>query len=248
MPVELDGRVALVTGASRGIGAAIAERLAEAGANVAVGYGRDAAAAEEVAGKIMASGRRAVTTRGEVEDPAKVTKMVDAVESELGSIDILVSNAGIAPQQRLEEITVEDWDRVMNVNLRPAFLLAKRLTPGMRERGWGRVILISSVAAFTGGLVGPHYTASKAALIGLARALAGPLAPYDVTVNAVSPALIKGGATLPGGEEARRQLAEQIPVGRLGCPKEVAEAVLALVSNPFITSQTLSVDGGLYPR
>jgi 3-oxoacyl-[acyl-carrier protein] reductase len=118
----------------------------------------------------------------------------------------------------------------------------------MRERGWGRVIFVSSVAAFTGGLVGPHYTASKAALIGLARALAGPLAPYGVTVNAIAPALIKGGATLPGDEEAHRQLAEQIPVGRLGCPEEAAEAVLCLVSNPFITAQTLSVDGGLYPR
>jgi 3-oxoacyl-[acyl-carrier protein] reductase len=248
MPMELDGRVALVTGASRGIGAAIAVRLAKAGANIAVSYGHDAEAAEEVAGKIRDSGRRAVKAQGEVEDPAKVKKMVDAVESELGSIDILVSNAGIAPQQDLEEITTEDWDRVMNVNLRPAFLLAKRLTPGMQDRRWGRVIFVSSVAAFTGGLVGPHYTASKAALIGLARALSGPLAPYGVTVNAVAPALIKGGATLPGGEEAHRQLADQIPVGRLGCPEEVAEAVLSLVLNPFITSQTLSVDGGLYPR
>src|ERR687885_1694309 len=246
--MELDGRVALVTGASRGIGAAIAERLAKAGTNVAVGYGRDAAAAEEVAGKIMASGRRAVTARGEVEDPAKVAKMVDAVESELGSIDVLVSNAGIAPQQGLQEITVEDWDRVMDVNLRPAFLLAKRLAPGMRERGWGRVVLVSSVAAFTGGLVGPHYTASKAALIGLARALAAPLAPHGVTVNAVAPALIEGGETLPGDEEARRQLASRIPVGRLGRPEEVAEVVRAIVENPFITAQTVSVDGGLHPR
>lgn len=248
MPIEVDGRVALVTGASRGIGAAIAERLAKAGADIAVGYGRDADAAEEVARKIITAGRRAVAARVEVEDPAKVKMLIEAVESELGPIDILISNAGIAPQQDLEEITVEDWDRVMNVNLRPAFLLAKRLTPGMHERGWGRVVLVSSVAAFTGGLVGPHYTASKTALIGLARALAGPLAPYGVTVNAVAPALIKGGATLPGGEEAHRQLAEQIPVGRLGCPEEVAEAVLYLVLNPFITSQTLSVDGGLYPR
>src|SRR5919199_4889318 len=173
--MELDGRVALVTGASRGIGAAIAERLAKAGTNVAVGYGRDAVAAEEVAGKIAASSRRAVTAGGNLGDPAEIEKMVDAAESELGSIDILVSNAGIAPRQDLEEITVEDWEQVMNVNLRPAFLLAKRLVPGMRERGWGRVNLVSSVAAFTGGIVGPHYTASKAALIGLARALAAPL-------------------------------------------------------------------------
>ena len=245
---DLDGRVALVTGASRGIGAAIAERLAEAGVKVAVGYGHDAAAAEEVAGKIAASGRRAMTVGGDVEDPAEVAKMVDTAESELGAIEILVSNAGIAPQQNLEDISIEDWDRVMNVNLRPAFLLAKRLTPGMRERGWGRVILVSSVAAFTGGLVGPHYTASKAALIGLARALAAPVAPHGVTVNAVAPALIEGGATLPGDEEAHRQLAGRVPLGRLGRPEEVAEAVFSLLSNPFITGQTLSIDGGLYPR
>ena len=136
----------------------------------------------------------------------------------------------------------------MNVNLRPAFLLAKRLAPGMRGREWGRMVFISSVAAFTGGIVGPHYTTSKAGLIGLARALAGPLAPHDVTVNAVAPALIEGGETLPGDEESRRQLAELIPVGRLGSSEEVAEAVLSLVSNPFITAQTISVDGGMHPR
>ncbi len=104
----------------------------------------------------------------------------------------------------------------MDINLRPAFLLAKRLVPGTRERGWGRVVLVSSVAAFTGGLVGPHYTASKAALIGLARSLAGPLTPHGVTVNAVAPALIEGGETLPGDENSREQLAARVPVGRLG--------------------------------
>jgi 3-oxoacyl-[acyl-carrier protein] reductase len=246
--MSLDGRVALVTGGSRGIGAAIAERFAGVGANVAVGYGRDAAAAEEMVGKIVASGRRSTAVGGDVEDPAEAERMADAVEAELGPVDILVSNAGIAPQQSLEEITTEDWDRVMNVNLRPAFLLAKRLTPGMLDRGWGRVIFVSSVAAFTGGLVGPHYTASKAALIGLARALAAPLAPHGVTVNAVAPALIEGGETLPGDAEARQQLADRIPVGRLGRPEEVAEIVCAIVENPFITAQTISVDGGLHPR
>ena len=136
----------------------------------------------------------------------------------------------------------------MDVNLRPAFLLAKRLTPGMRERGWGRAVLVSSVAAFTGGLVGPHYTASKAALVGLARSLAGSLAPHGVTVNAVAPALIEGGETLPGDEDSREQLAVRVPVGRLGHPDEVAQVVHALVTNPFITAQTVSVDGGMHPR
>jgi 3-oxoacyl-[acyl-carrier protein] reductase len=246
--MDLNGRVALVTGASRGIGAAIARRLAEAGVDVAVGYESDRTAAEEQTASISEMGRGAVAVGGDVSDPAALEEMAGNVESELGPVDILVSNAGVAPQQGLEEITVEDWDRVMDVNLRPAFLLAKRLAPGMRERDWGRIVFVSSVAAFTGGIVGPHYTTSKAGLIGLARALAGPLAPHGVTVNAVAPALIEGGETLPGDEESRRQLAELIPVGRLGSPEEVAEAVLSLVSNPFITAQTISVDGGMHPR
>ncbi|HEY6689476.1 MAG TPA: 3-oxoacyl-ACP reductase family protein [Rubrobacter sp.] len=246
--MDLSGRVALVTGASRGIGAAIAKRLAEAGADVAVGYANDRTAAEEQTARISGMGRRAVAVGSDVSDPAGLEEMVGIVEVELGSVDILISNAGIAPQQSLEEITIEDWDRTMNVNLRPAFLLAKRLAPGMRGRKWGRMVFISSVAAFTGGIVGPHYTTSKAGLIGLARALAGPLAPHGVTVNAVAPALIEGGETLPGDEESRRQFAERVPVGRLGSTEEVAEAVLSLVFNPFITAQTISVDGGMHPR
>ncbi|MBA2713280.1 MAG: SDR family oxidoreductase, partial [Rubrobacteraceae bacterium] len=128
------------------------------------------------------------------------------------------------------------------------FLLARRIAPGMREREWGRIVFVSSVAAFTGGIVGPHYAASKAALIGLSRSLAASLAPHGVTVNTVAPALIEGGATLPGGEEEHSSLAANIPVGRLGTPEEVAQAVHAIVANPFITAQTVSVDGGMYPR
>lgn len=119
----------------------------------------------------------------------------------------------------------------------------------MRERGWGRVVFVSSVAAFTGGVVGPHYTASKAALVGLARSLAAPLAPRGVTVNAVAPALVEDTGTIPGDDEdSRRQLAELIPVGRLGRPEEVAAIVRAVVENPYITAQTISVDGGMHPR
>lgn len=243
----LDGRVALITGANRGIGAATAERLAEAGVKVAVGYGSDKDAAKRLAARIADAGGRTVTVGGDVVEPAEIEEVVSTVESSLGAVDILISNAGIAPSQELEEITVEDWDKVMNVNLRPAFLLAKRLTPGMRERGWGRVVFVSSVAAFTGGIIGSHYTASKAALIRLARALANPLAPHGVTVNAVAPALIETGM-LPGDDEARKELAGRIPVGRLGRPEEVTEAILSLVSNPFVTAQTVSVDGGMHPR
>jgi 3-oxoacyl-[acyl-carrier protein] reductase len=246
--VELEGRAALVTGASRGIGAAIAKLLSEAGADVAVAYGSDEKAASEVVARIEWDGRKAVAVGGDLRDPAALEEMSRAVEDALGPVDVLVSNAGIAPMQSLEEILDSDWDRVMEVNLRPAFLLARRIAPGMRERGWGRIVFVSSVAAFTGGIVGPHYTASKAALIGLAHSLAASLASHGVTVNAVAPALIEGGATLPGGEEEHSKLASNLPVGRLGTPEEVAQAVHAIVTNPFITAQTVSVDGGMYPR
>lgn len=246
--MELEGRVALVTGASRGIGAAIARRLAEAGADVAVGYGSDEESAGEVVARVERENRRAVAVGGDVRDPAAVEDMCGMVEDALGPVDVLVSNAGIAPKQSFEEVTDADWDRVMEVNARSAFLLARRLAPGMRERGWGRIVFVSSVAAFTGGIVGPHYTASKAALIGLSHSLAVSLAPHGVTVNAVAPALIEGGATLPGGEEEHRKLAENVPVGRLGMPEEVAQTVHAIATNSFITAQTISVDGGMYPR
>ena len=249
----LAGHIVLVTGASRGIGAAIAQELAREGADVAVGYESDGDAASGIVSRIERSGRRAIAVGGDLRNPAAVERICDEAEGSLGPVDVLVSNAGIAPRQQLEEISLEDWDEVMEVNLRPAFLLAKRLTPGMSERGWGRIVLVSSVAAFTGGLVGPHYTASKAALLGLTRSLAASLAPHGVTVNAVAPALIEGGGTLPGGgSEAEgpmhERLASRIPVGRLGRPKEVAQAVCSLVINPFITAQTVSVDGGMHPR
>jgi 3-oxoacyl-[acyl-carrier protein] reductase len=245
--VDLSGRTALVTGASRGIGRAIALRLAEAGIDVALGFEQAGDAAEEQAEALRQMGRRAIAIGADLSDPAQILSLVDRAEAALGPIDILVSNAGIGPRQALDEITLEDWERVMRVNLRPAFLLAQRLTPGMRERQWGRVILMSSVAAFTGGIIGPHYATSKAALLGLTHALAGPLAAYGVTVNAIAPALIETDM-MPADEPARQQIAGRIPVGRLGRAEEVADIVFALVGNAYITSQTLLMDGGIYPR
>ena len=246
--MDLNGRVALVTGATRGIGATIARRLAEAGADVAVGYGGDRESAEKLASALEDSAsKRALVVGDDLADPAQVSEMARTTEEMLGPVDILVSNAGIAKRQGFEQITVEDWDQTINVNLRAAFLLAQRLAPGMRERGWGRIVFVSSAAAFTGGIVGAHYTSSKAALIGLAHALARPLAPHGVTVNAVAPALIEQTGMIPGDAEDEKRLVG-VPVGRFGKPEEVAEAVLMLVSNPFITAQTVSVDGGLHPR
>ncbi|MBV9690656.1 MAG: 3-oxoacyl-ACP reductase FabG [Ktedonobacteraceae bacterium] len=246
--MDFHGRVALVTGASGGIGHATATRLAEAGADLALGYAGNAQAAEALAEHIRQMGQRSVTVKGDLADPNQLLTLVDTIEAHLGSIDILISNAGVGTRLPLEAISLEEWELTINVNLRSAFLLAQRVTLGMRERGWGRIVLVSSVAAFTGGIVGPHYAASKAGLIGLMHSLAGSLAPHGVTVNAVAPALIAATGMLPGNADEERALTLRIPVGRLGRPEEVAEVILSFVANPFITGQTLLVDGGIYPR
>jgi 3-oxoacyl-[acyl-carrier protein] reductase len=248
MMMDLRGRVALITGASSGIGYATALRMAEAGADIAVGYERKEQAAQVLVEHIHQMGRRAITVRGDVGKPAEVLALVDRTEAELGPIDILVSNAGGGARKRLEELTLEEWDQTMNVNLRPTFLLAQRVTPGMRERRWGRVILVSSVAAFTGGIVGPHYAASKAGLLGLMHSLAASLAPHGVTVNAVAPALIADTGMIPGGPDTERDLISRIPVGRLGKAEDVVEAIMMLVVNSYMTNQTVLIDGGMYPH
>jgi len=246
--MDIRGRVALITGASSGIGYATALRMAEAGADIAVGYERKKQAAQVLAEHIHQMGRRAIMVRGDIGKPAEVLALVDRTEAELGPIDILVSNAGGGARKRLEELTLEEWDQTMNVNLRPTFLLAQRVTPGMRERHWGRVILVSSVAAFTGGIVGPHYAASKAGLLGLMHSLAASLAPHGVTVNAVAPALIADTGMIPGGPDTERDLISRIPVGRLGKPEDVVEAIMMLVVNSYMTNQTVLIDGGMYPH
>jgi 3-oxoacyl-[acyl-carrier protein] reductase len=191
--------------------------------------------------------RRALPVHADLSQPTEVLALVDAAQAQLGPVDILVSNAGMGKRKPLEEITLEEWDETMHVNLRAAFLLAQRVVPGMRDRRWGRVIFLSSVAAFTGGIVGPHYAASKAGLLGLMHSLAASLAPHGVTVNAVAPALIADTGMIPGGPEAERDLVPRIPVGRLGKPEDVVEAILMLVVNSYMTNHTLMVDGGMYP-
>ena len=246
--MDLRGRVALITGASGGIGYATALRMAEVGADIALGYAHKEQAAHVLADHIRQMGRRALPKRADLNKPAQVQALVDATEAQLGPIDILISNAGMGNRKRLEELTLEEWDQTMQVNLRAAFVLAQRITPGMRERHWGRVIFVSSVAAFTGGIVGPHYAASKAGLLGLMHSLASSLAPHGVTVNAVAPALIAETGMLPGGPGAESELVTRIPVGRLGKPEDVVEAILMLVVNSYMTNQTLLVDGGMYPH
>lgn len=239
---DLTGKIALVTGASLGIGRAIAQALGKAGAEVAVNYLRHEAEAEEVCEFIRRLGRRALAVQADVSRSPEVTRLVNTVEQGLGPIEILVNNSGITRPQPLEEIREEDWDELINVNLKSAFLVTQRVVPGMRARRWGRIINISSVAAHTGGVVGPHYAASKAGMLGLTHSYAGLLAREGVTVNAIAPALIYT-QMVAANPRARADL---IPVGRFGKVEEVADAAVMLAGNGYITGQTLNVDGGWY--
>lgn len=242
---ELRGRVALVTGGSGGIGRAVSHQLAAAGVEVAVGFCRNRDAAQQTVAEITEAGGRAAGVAADLGHLDGPGELISATEVALGPVDILVSNAGMGRIQPLDEITAMDFDEVLAVNLRAPFLLAQRALPSMAHRGFGRVLFMSSAAAFTGGIVGPHYAASKAGLHGLAHYLASRFASAGVTVNTLAPALITQTGMLPGDPE---ELRRQIPVGRLGSPGEVAGLALAILRNGYLTSQVISLDGGLYPR
>jgi 3-oxoacyl-[acyl-carrier protein] reductase len=231
----------LVTGASRGIGRAIAIALARCGADVAVNYRKQKGEAQVTLQQITSQGRRAMEVQADVSRSPEVAHMIAGIEKGLGPVDILVNNAGIALHQNIEETREADWDEVLAVNLKSVFLVTQAVLPGMRQRRWGRIINISSGAAQTGGVVGLHYTASKAGIEGLTRAYALRLVKEGITANVVAPVLIE--TDMMPDTEGRRKL---IPLGRLGQPDEVAEAVIFLVGNGYMTGQTIHLSGGLY--
>ena len=238
----LAGRVALVTGGSRGIGRASALALAEAGCDVAVNYLNSAELAQDVVASIEQMGQRAVAVKADVSSERDVIRLVTEVEAALGRVDVLVNNAGINPSKPLAELNSSDWHRVISQNLTSAFLLSQAVLPGMRERQWGRIIMLSSIAAQTGGVVGPHYAASKAGMIGLAHSYASLLAKEKITSNAITPALIDTDM-IHGNDRIQPSL---LPVNRFGTADEVAQAVLFLAQNSYVTGQTISVNGGWY--
>jgi 3-oxoacyl-[acyl-carrier protein] reductase len=243
MKIDLTGRTALVTGSTRGIGRAIAETLAGAGAHVAV-VGRDQAKAAEAAEQV-GNGARAFAC--DVSDVASIVALIESVEKAFGQIDILVNNAGLTRDNILFRISDEDWDTVLDANLRGAFIAIRAASRGMIKRRWGRIINIASVVGIIGNKGQANYAASKAGLIGLTKSVARELGSRNVLVNAVAPGFIDTDMTAAMTSEARAALSGQIPLGRLGSPRDVAGVVAFLASEhaAYITGQTLVVDGGM---
>lgn len=240
----LSGRIALVTGASGGIGRAICRKLAQEVGKIAIAYGTNAESARALAAELGAAGVIAETFSSDLADASGPERLIDEVQARLGPVDVLVVNHGHARQAKYPEVDAAAFDHTVAVNLRAPFLLCRQALPGMVARGFGRVLLMSSVAAFRGGVIGPDYAASKSGLHGLTHFLASRVASHGVTVNALAPGFIET-AMLPGEPE---QLGTTTPVRRVGTPEEVAELALAILHNGYVTSQVISIDGGTYPR
>jgi 3-oxoacyl-[acyl-carrier protein] reductase len=243
MQIDLSGRNAIVTGSTRGIGRAIADALADAGARVAV-VGRDKGRADDVAAAI---GKGALGFACDVSETAQVTALIEDVEKAFGSIDILVNNAGITRDNIMLRLKDEDWDAVINANLRSAFASTRAAVRGMMKRRSGRIINISSVVGLIGNKGQTNYAASKAGLIGMTKSVAKEFASRGILANVVAPGFIESDMTAALTPEQQKQLSAQIPLERLGSPADVAAAVLFLASDlsSYITGQVLVVDGGM---
>jgi 3-oxoacyl-[acyl-carrier protein] reductase len=239
---QLSGRTALVTGASRGIGKAIAIALANAGAEVAVNYYSQAAAANMVCDQIRAAGRKSIPVQADVSKSAEVDHMVQSVEDNLGPIAILVNNAGIAKMLPPDQVTEEIFEHFLRVNLTSVFLVTQRVLPNMRKAHWGRIINLSSIAAQQGGIIGPHYAASKAGILGLTRSYAAVFAKEGITANAIAPGLIDTDMAASVPKEAR----DKIPPDTVGSAEEVARIAVLLAQTKTITGQTFNINAGRY--
>jgi 3-oxoacyl-[acyl-carrier protein] reductase len=243
----LSGQVALLTGASGGIGKGIARALADDGVDLFLTYGRHGDDAEEVAAYARGKGRRAVVASADLTDPTAPARLVAQANADLGSIGILVANAGTADIKGWQDIDLESWDTTLAVNLTAPFLLTQQVLPAMVDNRFGRVLFISSIAGLNGGVVGAHYAASKAGLHGLMHHLAPRVAADGVTVNALAPALIGDTKMFPVDPETATTPVP-IPVGRAGRPAEVADMAIAMLRNGYLTNKVVTLDGGILPR
>ena len=247
---DLSGKVALVTGSSRGIGAGIAEALATHGASVGVNYATGQKEADEVVARIVAAGGRAIPVQADVSKAADVDRMVEQVSEALGPISIVVNNAGLTDVHRpWQTITEDDWDRVMDVNLKSCYLTLRATYPAMKEAGWGRIINISSVTFHLGMKNLLHYVSSKGGMIGFTRTLARDIGIDGITVNCITPGAIHVESELhvhPDQDALKQLLDEQQSIKRRGLPSDIAAAAVFFASEEasFVTGQTLNVDGG----
>ncbi|TJX14038.1 3-oxoacyl-[acyl-carrier-protein] reductase [Tissierella creatinini] len=243
----MENKVALVTGGSRGIGKEIALGLAKKGANVAITYNSNDSLAQEVVEEIKGLGVKALAIKGDSSIEEDVNNIVAKVEEELGTIDILVNNAGITKDNLIIRMKSEDWDDVLNVNLKGVFLTTKAVVRGMMKKRYGKIINISSVVGVSGNAGQGNYAASKAGLIGFTKSMAKELASRGIRVNAIAPGFIKTDMTDVLKDEIKEELLRNIPLGILGDPKDIANAVnfLASQESDYITGQVINVNGGM---
>ena len=246
----MDQSVAVVTGGTRGIGLGIAEHLAKRGFSLAITYIGDERSAERTRQRLdhfRRGDQRILTLRGDAGDAEVVDQHHRTIRKELGSVSVLVNNAGMMPVRTFEEISVKDWDETIRVNLNSAFYWCRQVVPAMKEMKFGRIVNISSIAARGGGVIGPHYAASKAGMLGLTRYAARELGRHGITVNCIAPAFIAdAGIFAEWSEEKKAVLKEKVFVPRLGTAQDVARAFEYLLDSPFVTGVTLDVNGGAF--
>ncbi len=244
---DLTGKVALVTGGSRGIGRSICTQLAEQGAAVAINYNQSAEQAEDLRQKIEAAGSKAITIQADVRKPENVERMIEETVAGLGRLDVLVNNAGFNRDTLILRMSLDDWDEVMELNLRAVFICTKAVLRTMMKQRWGRIINIGSVSGLAGNAGQANYAAAKAGLVGFTRAVAREMGSRNITSNLVMPGLVMTELTKNIRQEIRDGVNERLIVKRDGKPEDISACVVYLASNEaeFITGQVLSVDGGL---
>jgi acetoacetyl-CoA reductase len=245
----LQEAVAVVTGASRGLGRAIAEEVGRGGAKVVINYSRSKEPAEELVGQISENGGEAIAVQADVSDPDQAQSLIDRTIEEFNRIDVLVNNAGINVDRTLRKLSVEDWDKVIQVDLNSAFYTVHAALPHMMEQGGGKIINMSSFVGEAGNIGQANYSAAKAGLLGFTKTAAKELARYGITVNSICPGFIETEMVASIPDEQREKLLKTVPLGRFGQPEEIARAVRFLVEDgDYITGQALDINGGVYIR